>query len=802
MSQALELRKRLLLPIALGILAAAGAVVAGYYLLAQHDLDEAFERKVEQGQVALHAMLDERGKRLALSADAVLNDRQLMADMLARDRHALLQHIKPLFDHLRAAQQITHLYIYNNDQTVFLRAHQPEAYDDLITRATLSSAVNMRQTAIGVELGTLGDLTLRTVTPWFDGKNVIGYVEIGQEISPLIGELKRVFGLDAFAAINKNLITRANFDTGRQILGRENRWNSDGSVVVIHQTMPSTPSVVTQALETGKVTTPRISLTAANGKHHFHLGLIPIEDASAELVGHVALLEDVTRGVTDIVNHVRVVGMTAGALALLLIVALSNVVRRAERSIAQALDEQQAEQNKKDRARLKTIEDLEANALYDRVSTLPNRVLFLDRIAHQINAAQREKQTFAVVIVEITNHKALIDTLGERLLDQLLQQIAFRLKEGLRKSDTTARYTEDQFAAVLPAVSLEIAVSVAQKLVNLFSNSFAVENVTVEVRATQGWALFPYHGQDIDTLLRRADTARRSAAQHHNEFEVYDSRKESAREQQLQLLAGLQRAIAHDELQLHYFPRVDMRSRKINGVEALLRWRHSEQGSIPPDELIPMAENTGLIRQLTAWVANRALRQQAQWRNAGMDLSLSINLSSVNLLDGNFAAQLRQLFAKWGTQPNTVSFEISERTLTSSPKKIGDAIKQLHALGCPVAIDDVGAGNSSMPYLKTLPVAEIKLDTSIIYTLPDNQNNVSFVRSAIQLAHGLGIGVVAEGVKNKAIWEMLDSLGCDMAQGYHICQPITSGAFECWLVNSKYGMDKRGLVCAVRIESE
>ena len=802
MSQDLKLRRRLLLPIALGILAVAGGVITTYYLLAQHGLDEAFNRKLDQSQSALHALLDERGKKLALSADSVIHEKRLLEAFQAQDRRSLLQHAKPVFEHLRTSQQITHLYFHGVDLSVFLRVHQPEAYGDLTGRLTLSAAAKSRQPEVGVEIGTLGDLTLRTVIPWFYENNLVGYVEIGQEISPIIGELKRVFGLDAYAVINKQFTNQESFEKGRQILGRENHWNSNHPVVVIYQTMVSTPPIIMNILDAGKITTPRLVLTSANGKRLFQVGILPIDDVGAIRVGHVVLLDDITHANADVLDHVRFAAMLGAAIALILIAAVFDLVYRTELNLARIFEQQREHQSKIDRANIIKIEELEQRSLYDRSSTLPNRILFFDRLSHHIYTAQRDKKTFALVILEITNHKPLLDMLGERLMDQLEQQIGFRLKEGLRKSDTIARYAEDQYIAVLPSVNLDLAVAMAQKLKEVLSTSFSVETLSVEVKAIQGIALYPYHGQDGDTLVRRADTALRNAAQNNYPLEVYDSRKESTREQQLQLLTGLQHAISNDELQLHYFPRVGMRTRKINGVEALLRWRHNQQGAILPDEIIPMAENTGLIRPLAEWVVNRALRQQSQWQHAGIDLFVSINLSSVNLLDGNFLRQLRQLLSKWKTRPQSIGFEISEKIITSSPKKIGEAIKQIHALGCEVAIDDVGVGNSSLAYLKTLPVAQIKLDTSIIQTLPDNQNNVAFVRSTIQLAHGLGIDVVAEGVKNKAAWDMLNTLGCDMAQGYHICQPLTSGAFECWLVNSKYGTDKRGVVCAVRVETE
>lgn len=796
-----QIKGRLLTPIAFFLCLASFAYLAGFYWDSRHDLQQEFEQKVQKTQLTLQALVDNHAKNLAAAIDVIANNEAFLTAYQTRDRRATLAHIKPLFDRFRSDYRTSQLFVFDPDRNVFLRAHFAEQYGDTVARTTLQAAVRSDKLSYGVELGINGDVVLRAVAPLRHNGSLLGYIEIGEDVSDLIAEARSIFGFETFISVDKQYVTKENWERGRQSVGNTAPWNEGSPVIVVGQTLAGTPTAIVDILSSGDVPKHPIEIVTGTGDHDFNIGLIPIQDASERIVGRIAVLEDISAREAATYQQLKYMALVASAAALLIFALFYEIIHRTERRLAQERDALQAEHARKDRARLRTIEDLEQGALYDNSTTLPNRSLLLDRLAQQIHVAQRSKQSFAICFVEVSNAQQVTSVFGERLLDQSLQQLAWRFKEGLRKSDTAARYGNEQFIIVLPSVNLELAVAIADKLLELANSPFEIGDAELELNLVIGIALYPYHGQDVETLLRRAEGAKRSAIERHAPYDVFDSRKDSAREQQASLLSDLRRAIDNDELQLHYFPRVDIASSRINGVEALLRWKHHEQGAVPPEELIPLAESSGVIRLLTRWVLNRALRQQASWRRSGMDMVLSINISAVNLLDKQFPDQLRLLLERWDVPASSIALELTEQSVTSDPRRAIAAITTLHELGCAIIIDDVGVGNSALAYLKSMPVSEIKIDQKIIYTLPENKNNLAFVRSTIDLAHSLGIGVVAEGVKNKGIWDALVQMRCDMAQGYHICQPTTSSALECWLVNSKYGLDKKGAVCAVRVEN-
>lgn len=801
MAHSHHLRSQLLIPLGVVLSILAAALVGGFYLHFHYLNEREFDVKLQKTQLAIQALIDSRAQKLAIALDAVRNDKQLLNDMLLRNRDAMLNNSKPLFEKFRNDYGISQLLFYEPGRQVFLQLLQPEQHGAVIERQTLLAATRNDALSYGVELGPMGDLTLRVVAPWRQGDHLVGYVELGEEVSDLVLQIRRVFGLDVYVALDKQHVTEESWQLGKTLLGHEGNWQEGNAVAIIAQTLPGVPASILSLLGSDTQGTTEAGVVTPNGKRHFLAGAIPIKDVSGRVVGRIALLEDVTGRLSAFWETFRYLALVTAASTLVLFAVFFEIVHRGVRAWQREKAELVEQQLVKDKARLRTIEELEQGLLFDKVTHLPNRALFLDRLHQQIHVAQRERRSFAVVVVEIAKLRELADTIGETLLEQLLQQVTFRFKEGLRRSDTIARSAQDQFAMVLPTVDLNLAVTLAQKIARLLAGPYSINDLYLDLKIDVGISLYPYHGQEPETLLRRAEAAKRDAVQEQSAYAVYDSRKESARQQQLSLVTDLQQALANDELMLYYFPCVDMRSSRINGVETLLRWRHPEQGYIAPEDVIALADKTGLVKPLNRWILNRALRQQANWLRSGVGLPLSINAAASALADGTFAKDLQDLLKQWQVPASSILVEVSERAIAMDGRRMGHALRSLDEIGVKISMDDVGAGTSALPLLKSLPIAEIKIDQSLIYNLPENQNNAAFVRSAIELAHGLGLTVTAEGVKNKAIWDTLSRMQCDMAQGYHICQPTTSGAYECWLVNSKYGLDNRGQVCAIPVDA-
>jgi diguanylate cyclase len=421
-------------------------------------------------------------------------------------------------------------------------------------------------------------------------------------------------------------------------------------------------------------------------------------------------------------------------------------------------------------------------ALHDGLTGLPNRDLLRDRVGQAIRQADRELRPAALLLIDLDRFKEVNDTLGHHYGDQLLIQVGERLGDALRKVDTIARLGGDEFAVLLPRIaSPEGAVAVAKKLQAAFDRSFMLEGLAVDVEASIGLVLYPDHGQDADELLQHADIAMYVAKETHTGFMLFDPKLDQHSPRRLALLGELRRAIERDELVLHYQPKVDARSGELLGVEALARWQHPVHGMIPPSEFIPLAERTGLITPLTHYVLDVALRQSRQWREAGHELAVAVNVSARRLLDLAFPDEVAGLLATWDIQARLLIIEITESTIMTDPVHALEILGRLNAMGVQLAIDDFGTGYSSMAYLKSLPVNELKIDRSFVSHMTSNNPDAVIVRSTVDLGRNLGLRVVAEGVEDLGTWQELKELGCNAVQGFYVSRPVPPDELIDWV---------------------
>jgi diguanylate cyclase len=420
-------------------------------------------------------------------------------------------------------------------------------------------------------------------------------------------------------------------------------------------------------------------------------------------------------------------------------------------------------------------------ALHDPLTGLPNRELFADRVEQAIRTADRQLRPAALLLLDLDRFKDVNDTLGHHHGDLLLDEVATRLTGVLRQVDTVARLGGDEFAVLLPEVDAEGAPAVAEKLRVALHQPLTLDGVGLDLDASIGIAVYPDHGGDAAELLQHADVAMYAAKQTHAGFMVYDPAVDQHSPRRLALLGGLRRALERDELVLHYQPKADLSSGQVLGVEALVRWQHPAHGLLAPGEFIPLAERTGLIHPLTRWVLDAALRQAGQWRRAGHELSIAVNVSTRSLLDRDFPDQVADRLAAWQVPAGSLVLEVTESAVMADPALALDVLGRLHALGVGLALDDFGTGYSSMAYLKALPVDELKVDRSFVGQMASSTSDAVIVRSTIDLGHNLGLHVVAEGVESEGTWEELKTLGCDTAQGYHLGRPMPATELERWL---------------------
>ncbi len=355
------------------------------------------------------------------------------------------------------------------------------------------------------------------------------------------------------------------------------------------------------------------------------------------------------------------------------------------------------------------------------------------------------------------------------------------MRRVLRKADTVARYGGDEFAVVpWGATDVSRAVLIAEKILNAMDQPVIIDDQSISVSLSIGIAAFPQHADDAQTLIRRADVAMYTAKRARSGFSVYSVDQDGGENGEgVPLVGKLRYAIDQFELVLHYQPIVAAVDGKPLKVEALVRWGHPVHGLLPPDDFIPSAEQTNLIKPLTAWVLNEALGQVHAWSKAGIDVGVSVNLSARNLLDAELPDAVEQLLRTWQVSPEKLSLEITEGTIIAHEAE--DTLRRLHDIGVQISVDDFGTGYSTLAYLKRLPVREIKIDKSFVVDMATNRDGAAIVRSTIDLGHSLGLTVVAEGVEDEPTAALLREYGCDFLQGFHISRPAAPGPLGPWL---------------------
>jgi diguanylate cyclase (GGDEF)-like protein len=445
-------------------------------------------------------------------------------------------------------------------------------------------------------------------------------------------------------------------------------------------------------------------------------------------------------------------------------------------------------------AREARITDL---ANQDVLTGLPNRTLLRDRLEQAIKASKRSGETPTLLIMDLDRFKEVNDSLGHHVGDLLLQQVSQRLLATvMRESDTVARLGGDEFAILLPASDGEGGTLIARKLIDVLEQPILLDGHQLVVAASIGIAVYPEHGDEINTLMRRADTAMYAAKRSNSGFAVYDPRIEDQSEQQLSLMAELRQAVEQDQLLLYYQPKVDLATGTVRHVEALLRWQHPVRGFVPPDQFIPFAERTGFIKVITRWVIAKAMEQGEKWQASGLAINISINVSARDLVNPELSRVFDDYIIGQGKKLHWLSLEITESIIMADPAHALSTLEYLRSLGLRLSIDDFGTGYSSLAYLKKLPVDELKIDKSFVVNMQNDRDDAAIVQSTISLGHNMGLKVVAEGVEDAKTCDALRQLGCDYAQGYLFSRALAAADFETWMAQSPWGRFKPHLVAA------
>jgi len=432
---------------------------------------------------------------------------------------------------------------------------------------------------------------------------------------------------------------------------------------------------------------------------------------------------------------------------------------------------------------------LRHQAMHDPLTGLPNRLFLLDQFEKAIDTARQRNSTVALLLMDLDRFKEVNDTFGHQFGDTLLKQISARLQNQIRVNDTVARLGGDEFAIIVPApIDSEYVANTARRVISSLEQPFVVDGQVLEVGASIGIAAYPEHGADVRTLLRRADVAMYAAKQAQSGFSFHHEEYESRSPDELGLVVEMRQAIENDEFVLYYQPKLHLRTGLMTRAEVLIRWNHPHRGLLAPGAFIPAAERTGIIRNITDWVFDKALEQARAWHDSGAPVHLAVNVSAKSLQEQVLPAKVHGFLDKWKVDSRFLKIEITESSIMADPNHALEIMSTLQSLGIRLSIDDFGTGYSSLVHLRQLPVDEIKIDKSFVMGMTTVDDDAAIVRTVIDLAHNLRKQVCAEGVENQETWWRLADLGCDLVQGYFISKPIPADEFMQWLVDTSWGI--------------
>ncbi len=420
-------------------------------------------------------------------------------------------------------------------------------------------------------------------------------------------------------------------------------------------------------------------------------------------------------------------------------------------------------------------------AYYDAMVGLPNLALLQERVKELSLTSVSSKSSFSVMLIELDRLRDINNTLGHPTGDRLLQEVGATLQGVLTDSELAAYLGAGTFAVVSPDTNKSGVHGIARRILDVLAQPFVLGHLTIDIGATAGVAVCPEHGQECARLLQRAAIALQATRLSGGGYQLYAEDKDPYTPRRLALMGDLHQTIEREYLFVVYQPKISLRTGAVVGVEALVRWKHSEFGLIAPDEFIPIAEQTGFIKRLTLWVLHTALHQCAVWKTMGLDLAVAVNISARTLHDTQLPTQVAAEIAGAGLTAASLELEITESTIMADPVRAMDVLTQLRRMGVRLSIDDFGTGYSSLGYLKKLPVDAVKIDKSFVLGMANDEDDAVIVRSIIDVAHTLGLQVVAEGIENQESVSSLVVLGCDEAQGYYVHRPAVPAQIEEWV---------------------
>ncbi len=500
--------------------------------------------------------------------------------------------------------------------------------------------------------------------------------------------------------------------------------------------------------------------------------LVPLQGRKDFLGGIVAINKK--DGLEFSRRDLNTLSMFAGIVAI----AIENAMSIKElEDIQNNLIDHQLKLERLNRKYSESSHKVEQLSLYDSLTGLPNRSLLRDRLNTQLYISKEQKLILSIILIDIDHFKDINDALGHDNGDQILIEFCNRIESTLNPNETFSRLGSDEFILILPETGQSKTVKRAKQIQEDLKSPFFINNNELNIKASIGISLFPQHGKDRSTLLRHADIALNIAKKNNDSLHIFEHEKDETDEKHLSLAIDINNAFKNDEFELYYQPKIDIRTNTLISAEALGRWHHPTRGTISPVIFIDALEQYNLIDQYTYQAIEKVTNNINRWTSAGYNLKIAVNISTRTLMNKDFVNQIQSRITDFSIYRRLV-FEITESMFLSDYDHVFDSLTRIRALGIDLSIDDFGTGYSSLSRLKKLPVNELKIDQSFIKDMSDNIDDEIIVRAIIDLAHNLGLSVVAEGVETREIMNKLNQLGCDIAQGYLISRPIPEKEFE------------------------
>ncbi|MGB0282284.1 MAG: putative bifunctional diguanylate cyclase/phosphodiesterase [Neptuniibacter sp.] len=670
------------------------------------------------------------------------------------------------YQKLRRTQGITHFYFHSPDLRNLIRLHDVGRYGDTIQRETSLRAQRTQRPSFGFELGVLGTFTLRAVAPVYLDNQLVGYIELGKEIEDIAADISNTFDLDWAVMIDKSYLVETDWKAGMQVLGRSAKWNQYPDVVISASSYTHAPELHDAFISGLNDESKLLSLNDT-----MRVGVIPLQDMKRKKVGWLLIFIDETEALRTSSVRDQFYLLFLGMIISLLLLIIWKVLGRADDQV------------------IRNQEKLHHMAHHDELTGLPNRKFFYERLSHAIDLSTRHNRQLAVLFIDLDNFKDVNDMLGHDTGDEVLQCVAEHLRPHLRKDDTLARNSGDEFVILMEDIKDEHDCGVvADKIGDEFNRALKLSQQSVDLTASIGVAIFPQDGDCADDLMANADSAMYLAKEMgKNRYYFYNKKLAEATQRRIKLENGIRNALQEGRFSLVYQPQINLITEKISGVEALLRWQDPEMGFVSPVEFIPVAENIGAIQEIGKFVLFEACKQAREWLDHHYEFGkIAVNLSVRQLQSQDFVPSVREALNQFNLPAEMLTIEVTESLLMTH---MDDGIEQLRALrklGVTISIDDFGTGYSSLSQLKALPIQTLKIDRSFISDLPGDESDVVITKTIISMACNLGLDTIAEGVETIEQANFLKENDCVTIQGYLYSKPLTSsGIRSLFLSHSK-----------------